>query len=195
MRVEIRVLLEAFVFLVCAREATSAQIIIQYSGLPRYELGAQFSGVQLNGAVTGGSLGLGGRFSYNYNQYLSLDTEVSGYNFSSDRLDTVVGLFGARVGYTSRDFGIYVKLRPGLIHFKSNGDFIPPVRQHPTQFAFDTGVVLERYFVNHMCFRFDLGRMFVNYGGGSYKDPVTGQVTHLGVPGGTSVAFGVGAHW
>jgi len=52
-----------------------------------------------------------------------------------------------------------------------------------------------RYFPNHTYLRFGLGRMFVDYGGGSYTNPMTGQVTHLGVPGGVSASFGIGAHW
>jgi len=183
------------VILFFAAEAASGQIVIQYSGLPRYELGAQFNGLQLTGPVVSGSIGLGGHFAFNYNQYVSLDTDISGYNFAGDRLNTVVGLFGARVGYTSRGLGIYGKVRPGFIHFASSPELIPPVTRPATHFAFDTGVVMTRYFENHTYLRFELGRTFVNYGGGTYRDPLSGVATHLGVPGGVSVGFGVGAQW
>jgi hypothetical protein len=171
------------------------QIVMPYSGLPKYEIGAQLNGLQLNGPVVGGSFGLGGRFGFNYNQYVSLDSDLSVYNFGGDRLNTVAGFLGARVGYTSQQFGVYAKLRPGFIHFPSSPELVPPVTRPASHFVFDTGFVMVRYLENHMYLRFEVGRTFVNYGGGSYSDSVTGQVTHLGVPGGVSVGFGVGAHW
>jgi len=195
MRLGMRVVLGVCLLVLCAGKTARAQIVIQYSGLPRYELGAEFHALQLNGALTGGGIGPGLHFGYNYNQFLSFEAEVSGQSVASDRANTLIGLFGPRVGYTSRDAGIYVNLRPGFIHFPSNGDVIPPVAQHPTRFAFDTGVVVVRYFQNHTYLRFDAGRMFVDYGGGSYTNPRTGQATHLGVPGGLSASFGIGAHW
>ena len=195
MRWGIRVFGSVCVVLFCTVGSARGQIVIQYPGLPRYELGAQFNGLQLNGPVVGGSLGLGGHFGFNFNQYVSVDTDLSGYNFGGDHLNTVVGLFGVRAGYTSRQFGIYAKLRPGFIHFPSSPELLPPVRRPATHFAFDTGFVMVRYFENHTYLRFEFGRTFVNYGGGSFTDPVTGQVTHFGVPSGVSVGFGVGAHW
>src|SRR5215469_868944 len=195
MRLGMRVVLGVCLLVLCAGKTARAQIGIQYSGLPRYELGAEFHALQLNGALTGGGIGPGLHFGYNYNPFLSFEAEVSGQSVASDRANTLLGLVGPRVGYTSRVAGIYVNLRPGFIHFPSNGDVIPPVAQHPTRFAFDTGVVVVRYFHNHTYLRFEAGRMFVDYGGGSYTNPMTGQVTHLGVPGGLSASFGIGAHW
>lgn len=195
MRMGIRAVVVVCLFCVCLAKDAKAQIVIQYGGPSRYELGGQFSGLQLNGAVTGGSLGVGAHFGYHFNEYVALDTEVSGYNFGGDHLNTVTGLFGADVGYRWSRFGICAKVRPGFIHFPSSSELIPPVTQHPTHFALDTGVVLVRYFENHMYVRCDVGSMFVNYGGGSYTNSMTGQMTHLGMPGGVLVALGVGAHW
>jgi len=189
----------AFFGLVClffsGRQTACGQIAISYSGLPKYEVGAQSNGLPLNGPVVGGSFGLGGHFGFNYNQYVSVDSDLSVYNFGVDRLNTVAGLLGARVGYTSQQFGIYAKLRPGFIHFPSSPELVPPVTRPATHFVFDTRFVMVRYLENHTYLRFEVGRTFVNYGGGSYTAPVTGQVTHLGVPSGVSVGFGVGAHW
>lgn len=195
MRAGMRVVLVVCLFAWSAAEKARAQIVIQYPGLPRYEIGAQFSAVQLNGPAVAGSLGVGLHFGYNYNQYLSLETEVNRHSFASSTLDTTSGFFGPRIGYTSREAGIYVKVRPGFIHFPSHGDLNPGVLQHPTNFAFDTGVVVTRYFPNHVYLRFDAGSMLVNYGGGSYTDPITGQVTRQGAHGSVSVSFGFGAHF
>jgi len=187
----------AGVCLLCvfAVKNAKAQIVVQYGEPSRYELGAQFSGLQLNGPVEGGSLGTGLHFGYHFNPYVALDTEVSGYKFAGNTFDTASGLFGVDLGYRSRLFGIYAKVRPGFIHFPSSEELISPVTQHPTHFALDTGIVIVRYFENHVYVRCDVGSMFVNYGGGSYMNPMTGQETHLGMPGGVLVALGVGAHW
>lgn len=195
MRLGIRALVVACLYCLWAAGPILGQIVIQYPGLPRYELGFQFNALALNGAVNDADLGGGFHFGYNYNQYFGLEAEVSAHNLTSGGA-TVLGLFGPRVGFTSRDVGLYAKLRPGFIRFPSHdADLIPPVTQHPTHFAFDTGMVLVRYYERHLYMRFDLGRTFVDYGGGSYVDPITKQATHLGVPGGFSASFGVGAHW
>jgi hypothetical protein len=39
------------------------------------------------------------------------------------------------------------------------------------------GLLVVRYFPNHTYLRFDLGHMFVDYGGGWYANPMMGQVT------------------
>ena len=159
-------------------QTACGQIVISYSGLPKYEVGAQSNDLQLNGPVVGGSFGLGGHFGFNYSQYVSVDSDLSVYNFGGDRLNRVAGLFGARVGYTSQQSDIYAKLQPGFIHFPSSPELVPPVTRPATHFVFDTGFVMVRYLENHTYLRFEVGRTFVNCGGGSYTDPVTGQVTH-----------------
>ncbi|HKE07463.1 MAG TPA: hypothetical protein VKB48_06515 [Candidatus Acidoferrum sp.] len=195
MRLGMGGMLRVCLLMVCAAETVRAQIVIQYSGLPRYEAGFQFNALALNGPVNAGDLGGGFHFGYNYNPFFSVEAEVSAHNLSSNRA-TLLGLVGPRVGHTSRDVGLYVKLLPGFIRFPSHDpDLIPPVAQHPAHFAFATGMVLMRYYERHLYVRFDIGRTFVDYGGGSYVDPITKKVTHLGVPGGFSGSFGVGAHW
>ena len=195
MRTGIRVFAVVCLLWMCGGKEARGQIVIQYDGPPRYELGAQFSGLQLNGAVTGGSLGTGVHFGYNFNEYVTLDTELTAYSFGGNHFDTVNGLFGVRAGIRKGGIGIHAKVRPGFIHLPSSTEFIAPVAQHPTKFALDTGLVVTKYFENHLYVRIDVGRMWVNYGGGSYTDPATGQVTHLGMPGGTTVALGIGAQW
>lgn len=195
MRLRIRAAAAVCLYCLWTAAPTPGQIVIQYPGLPRYQLGFQFSALALNGPVNDGDLGGGLHFGYNYNQYFGLEAEVSAHNLTSSGA-TLLGLVGPRVGYTSRDVGLYVKLRPGLIRFPSHDpDLIPPLGQHPTHFAFDAGMELVRYYERHLYMRLDVGRTFVDYGGGSYVDPITKQVTHLGVPGGFSASFGVGAHW
>jgi hypothetical protein len=195
MRLRISGAVRVCLLVLCVAETAKGQARWPSSDFSRYELGVAFHFLQLNGALTGGGIGPGLHFGYNYNRFVSFETDISGQSVASDRANTLVSLFGPRIGYTGRNAGIYVNLRPGLIHFPSDGDVIAPVARHRTRFTFDTGVVVVRYFPNHMYLRFDVGRMFVDYGGGSYTDPMTGQITHLGVPGGVSASFGMGAHW
>jgi len=195
MRLRIGVVVRVCLLMLYTAETASAQAAWPSSDFSRYELGVEFHALQLPGALTGEGIGPGLHFGYNFNRFVSFETDISGQSVASDRANSLVALFGPRIGYTGPNAGIYVNLRPGLIHFPSDGDVIAPVAQHPTRFAFDTGVVVARYFPNHTYLRFDLGRMFVDYGGGSYTNPLTGQLTHLGVPGGVSASFGIGAHW
>jgi len=170
-----------------AGKEARGQIVLQYSGPARYELGAQFTAVAPGGPVDAGNIGPGLHFGYNYNRFLSLESDLNGYH-------PVTFLVGPRIGYTWQDVGLYLKVRPGLIHFTSD-EAIPSVEKHPTHFAFDTGIVLARYFESGVYLRLDAGRIFVDYGGGSYTDPVTKQMYHLGVPGGFLGSVGIGARW
>jgi len=188
MRTGIRVAAVVCLFLVCAGKEARGQIVIQYPGTPRYELGAQFTAVAPGGPVDAGNLGPGLHFGYNYNEFLALESDLNGYH-------PVTFFLGPRIGYTSRDLGVYVKARPGLIHFTSGESSIAPIEKNPTHFALDTGVVLARYFESGFYVRCDVGRIFVNYGGGSYTDPVTRQTYHLGTPGGFLGSIGIGARW
>lgn len=184
------------VMLFGALGSARGQIVIQYPGLPRYELGGQLGFLALGGPVGSAAIGPGVHFGYNYNQYFSLEAEVAAQNLSSPGSPTIFAFAGPRVGYTSGTGGVYFKLRPGVVHFPSHdSDLIPPLAQHRTHFAFDTGIVVTRYYERHFYTRFDAGYVAVNYGGGSYTDPFTKGVTHLGWGGGVSMSFGVGAHW
>jgi hypothetical protein len=57
MRLGIRGVLRVCLLVLCAEEAASAQAAWQSSDFSRYELGAEFHFLQLNGALTGGGIG------------------------------------------------------------------------------------------------------------------------------------------
>jgi hypothetical protein len=193
-----RVLL--WIGLVCAAmfPAANAQIVVSYDGIPRFDAGVQFTGIQLTGPVTAGDLGVGLHFGYNFNSYLSLESNVNAFHLAtSGQQDshTTEALFGPRIGYTSREAGIYVKVLPGFIHFPRVSDQTASPLYPSTHFALDTGVVLLRYFPNHVYVRFDGGATIINYGSGSFVDPVSGQRVNLGIRGAPAFSLGVGFHF
>lgn len=186
--------------LVCAAvlPAANAQITVSYPGIPRFDAGLQFTGIQLTGPVASGDLGVGLHFGYNVNSYLSLESNVSAFHLASGGQQdsrSTEALFGPRIGYTSGRAGIYVKVLPGFIHFPRASDQFTTPLNPSTHFALDTGVVVVRYFPNHVYVRFDGGATIINYGSGVFVDPVSGQQVHLGIRGGPAFSLGVGAHF
>ena len=166
--------------------------------MPRYEAGIQFTGIQLTGPITAGGLGVGAHFGYNFRPYVSFEADANAFRIGADGPNnnhTGEAFFGPRVGYTFPEVGIYVKVLPGFIHFPKDGNLPPTALNPATRFALDTGVVLIRYFPNHVYVRFDAGATIINYGSGSFVDPVSGQQVHLGVRGAPSFALGVGVHF
>jgi hypothetical protein len=125
--------------------AAHGQIVLTYPGIPRFDAGVQF------------------------NSYLSLESNVNAFHFASSGqqdLRTTEAFFGPRIGYTSREAGVYLKVLPGFIHFPRASDQTTTPLNPSTHFAFDTGVVLLRYFPNHAYVRFDGGATIINYGSG-----------------------------
>ncbi len=77
--------------------------------------------------------------------------------------------FGAKMGIANSRYGVFAKLRPGLMRFSySITDFRLPPGQRPlhpvTQFAMDTGGVLELYLPRRTILRFDVSDVTVRYG-------------------------------
>jgi hypothetical protein len=178
--------------------AAHGQIVLTYPGIPRFDAGVQFTAIQFNGPVTSGNLGVGLHFGYNFNSYLSFESNVNAFHLASNgqqELRTTEAFFGARIGYTSREAGVYLKVLPGFIHFPRESDQVTTPLNPSTHFALDTGVVLLRYFPNHFYVRFDGGTTIVNYGSGAFVDPLSGQRVHLGMRGAPSFALGVGVHF
>lgn len=166
----------------------------QSQDLPKFEVAGEFTTLE-RGDFSGRSTdpGVGGRFTFNLNRVFSLET--AGYFFPKGctncrqpgRVSQVVG--GVKVGKRFDSWGIFGKVRPGVVSF-SEGDFdIVPTggggvlpfrieRNALNAFATDLGGVLEFYPSKRIVTRFDVGdtilyfpartRNFVQF------DPVTG---------------------
>ena len=95
----------------------------------RWELGGHYALLNLPYQCSGqtdcntGSSGFGGNLTYNWTPWISFDSEM---NFFPDNGNPATpltggqmteGLFGLRVGPTTRKWGLYSVLRPGFVSF------------------------------------------------------------------------------
>src|SRR5229473_23982 len=135
------------------------------SSLPRFEAGIGLTGIHLN--HTGkNTAGLSGRFHYNFNDHLALDTEVFGApapnpkDFSPNA-GGISGLFGVRAGFRTGNSwnarGSFLRARTGFVHVgRSVG---PPFAG--THAAYDFGPTFELYPHRNAAFRLDLGDVVI----------------------------------
>lgn len=167
-------LLTTMLVLICAATA-----IAQSDDPPRYEVAGEFSTITREdfNTVFRAELGLGGRFTFNLNKNIAF--EGAGYFFPRSCLDCpfngriteVVG--GLKAGKRFEKWGIFAKVRPGIVNF-SKGQFnIVPNPSEPsfpftfqvkplTNFATDVGGVLEFYPSKHIVTRFDAGDTIIH---------------------------------
>jgi hypothetical protein len=163
--------------LVCKQSARA-----QDEDVPKLEVGVQYSSLSVNLPVFGGTenaVGVGGRVTYNFNNYFAVEAEG---NLSPSDLPSDYGAggasqqmqFGAKVGRRFRRFGLFAKARPGFVSF---GETFTPVRvesggvtffqlgrERKTHFSTDVGGVLELYPSRRMLVRFDAGDTIIRYG-------------------------------
>jgi len=180
---------------------------------PRFELGA---GVTL--LKHGGTTNAGPTFIavYNVTRYLSLEGSAAwfpseaGFSYLDPfklqvvETSAVQGLFGAKAGYRTNRFGVFGKVRPGLISSPSTErvtGFLPtpvgfgsrPVLQvgRLTEKALDLGGVVEYYPARHWAIRADLGSTLIFDEGVTFLRPnsVTGTSDASTVGAGTSHHF------
>jgi opacity protein-like surface antigen len=98
----------------------------------RVELGAQYSTIELtspSGGATQAS-GFGGRFDWNFNRRLALESQVDFWPETSVPLfgvqggQTLQAVFGVRAKVVqTRRFAIFGLIRPGILHFSDVLDF------------------------------------------------------------------------
>jgi hypothetical protein len=159
----------------------------------RAEVGFLYTGVKLEGF--GETInGLGGRFGYNFNKNLALDTEFS--FFPETRLGNrqfgqkTQAFVGVRAGARSRYAGLFAKARPGVMFigevtsgFNCNStSFGQACRPSHNNLALDLGGVLELYPSSRAIVRLDAGDTIVrirNATAGVIGNPtVTSDITH-----------------
>jgi len=144
----------------------------------RYELGGLFTYTFLReigstdvGAGTQAG-GIGGRFVYRAFPFLDMETEM---NFlpgnSATSGNHLQGFFGVKAGKRWEKAGIFVKARPGFIHFrrdpfgvgKPGASPFSPERASSTEPNVDLGGVIEYYTARGLILRFDLGKNVIRY--------------------------------
>ncbi len=172
-------LLVAFNF-ASARAQTSAS-----DELPRYEIGGQLFGQ--NSREIGAGWGAGGRFTYNLNDYVSLDNEVDFFLPDEGPPYATQGLFGVKAGKRIGHVGIFAKVRPG---FQTN--LIVNDREQ-TRFALDVGAVSEVYIGRHGLVRFDASDVIIPFHNDLLGFSPYGQRT--GTTHNLLLSFGVGVRF
>lgn len=154
--------------------------------LPRFEVGAQFSAIDMRDSVGEKPPGIGGRFSYNLNEYAALDAELNYFSTGEVNLDRTQGLFGVKAGRrfgSSPKVGLFVKARPGFMRF--HGERVPGASVNgTTKFALDLGGVLELYPSKRTVVRIDAGDTIIFYNGET--------VRRFSLPGGPQERLGTG---
>src|SRR6267378_3693033 len=132
---------------------------------PKFEVGGlifSFQGKQL-----GAGFGIGGRFTYNLNRHIAIDTEWNGFLEDEGSIIANQGFVGPKVGVRNKLVGVFAKARPG---FSTN--FARPAPDYATSFAYDSvdkfaldvGAVFEVYPSRHTIFRVDVGDVIIPFG-------------------------------
>lgn len=110
--------------------------------------------------------------SWNFSHYVSVDA-IAFYDPEKDNYLTVhdggtatVILPGVKAGIRRDHLGYFVAVRPGLIQFsRANQLDIPPKAywRKTTDFAVDTGGIIEVYPSRHTILRAEAGNNFIDY--------------------------------
>jgi hypothetical protein len=144
----------------------------------RYEVGAltTYTFLRQIGTRDAGvgteSIGFGGRLVYHLFPAVDLETEI---NFlpgnSATSGNHLQGLFGVKAGKRWEKVGLFVKARPGFLHFRRDpfgvgrpgSNFFSHERASSTEPSLDLGGVFEYYTARGLIFRFDLGHNVIRY--------------------------------
>jgi hypothetical protein len=163
------------------------------SDVRRLEVGGHFSTLQI-GDAGNTNAGLGGRVSYEFLPWLTLEGDLS--YFPNDRLDIdlgsaslalqtqysrrrLEGFVGPKIGVRGGKFGAFGKARPGFAHLIDKGlkcvgeicalALLARPEYHP-ELAFDLGGIVEFYPTERTVARFDLGTTVIRHRS-SYAPP------------------------
>jgi len=156
-----------------------------------FEVGGLVSTIDLRDSVAEKPLGFGGRFTYNFTKNLALDSEVSHYPENpSNNYGQTVALVGVRAGARTKDFGIFGKLRPGVVHF--GGEAFLARNNSLSKFALDAGAVLEFYPSPRVIIRADFGDTIIPFGSDTINSGVPPFVIRPATTHNFQGSFGVG---
>ena len=178
---------------------------------PRFEVGGAFTVLNHSNKA---NVGPGVTGVWNVGRFLSVEGSVNWFpheagfsGFISKPLtettsSAVEALFGAKVGYRTRRFGVFAKVRPGLIS-AGNAQLatgflphIPGFGPNPfdrfgrlTEKALDFGGVVEYYPAKHWAVRVDVGDTLIFEEGFVFQVGFPGGITSSKIGGGTTSHF------
>jgi hypothetical protein len=187
------VIVAAFVFSLNSNSARAQ------SDTPKLEVGAQYTLLDLRPVPTqngffffsaGKQHGVGGRVVFNATSHLSFEAELNffpngKYIRPFDEGNSTQALFGIKAGKRFEKFGLFGKVRPGLMHFSKAADcpgefFTSCLIDSRTEVAVDFGGVFEYYPARHAAFRVDVGDTLLRYG--HFKAPSAASDSGQTVP-------------
>jgi Outer membrane protein beta-barrel domain len=151
-----------------------------------FEIGAVFTSITLTDfrervlpASGGGDAtvkGMGGRFAYNISRHLAVDAEANFLpesHFGNEEIgQKLQGFVGLRAGTRQGRFGVFGKVRPGVMWFGDLSSFAGCTNAlsgvscragHEKDFALDIGGVVEVYPSARTIVRFDVGDTLVRF--------------------------------
>ena len=124
--------------------------------VPTYEIGGQI--FAFGSHDVGYGWGAGGRFTYNLNNHVALESEMNFFLPDEGPPTATEGLFGIKAGTHTKHLGFFAKARPG---FQTN--FVVNDREQ-ARLAVDVGGVAEFYPNRHLALRFDAGDVIIPFG-------------------------------
>jgi len=137
-----------------------------------WEIGAQYSNISLpvvsstcsEVACRTNLSAVGFNFDYNFTRGVGFDSTLNFVPGQQGSKPMIEGLFGVRMGMRFDKFGVFAKVRPGLIYYENAF----PIQGETatasfTRFATDVGGIVEYYPERNSTLRFDVGTTLVRY--------------------------------
>jgi len=105
--------------------------------------------------------GAGFSLAYHLSRLVYLSSE---FNFvSGETRGAQEGLFGVKIGHSSRSWGLYSQARPGFIRYDASLGLGDDRYETTTRFVFDLGGAFDYYTSPRSAIRFNLGTNLVRY--------------------------------
>jgi len=143
-----------------------------YPPIGHWEIGTQYTNLSLpvlsnqcsSGACRKNLSGMGLNFDYNFTRAVAFDSLVNFMPGQQGSKAAFEGLFGVKLGARFNRFGVFGKVRPGLIYYQQaipgGGDVMP---NSLSRFVTDFGGVFEYYPQHNTILRIDAGTTLVRY--------------------------------
>ena len=142
----------------------------------KFEVSAVYSTINLQ-AFDSRESGGGVRLTYNINKYLAVEAEGNIFDFRigdypTDEWLGAQGQLGIRMGLRNRWFGLFAKVRPGVVSFprlKVHQRFCFPLQhcedsgRSGNRLAVDAGAVVELYPARRIIVRLDIGDTMIRF--------------------------------
>ena len=160
---------------------TFASVAVAQSTKDKIEIGVQTTALTLVqpdfSAFDETKLGIGGRFTFNFNRSIAAEAEINflpqkQFALTADG-NAIQAQFGVKAGKRFEKFGIFGKVRPGFLSVDRAGSYIPGASFNGPEpfftierrafFTIDAGGVLEFYPSKRTVVRFDAGDTVIRH--------------------------------